>query len=306
MKTRLLILLLLSSFTFAQAQKKLAEIDGFSSPESVISDGQFLYVSNVGTELKPLEKDGDGYISRLTADGKVLNMKFITGLNAPKGSAIIGSVLFVTDIDQIVGFDTKTQNKVFTLAIPNGPKFLNDLVAISDTILIASATDVNKLYRINIKLKKYREMKVTSMPPAPNGLVYDPLSSLLYVNTYDQAGGVIVKIDLSKKDMKAEEVSQARGSFDGMALDNKQLLVSDWGGGAELGRLIRVDPSKMGAASPANALTLDATVVEASMFQLINLDEKLSGPADFLFVSKTRTLFLPCMMTGKLLVYILD
>jgi hypothetical protein len=52
-----------------------------------------------------LEKDGNGYISRLTPDGKMASAKWVTGLNAPKGLRSAGSTLWVSDIDEIVAID---------------------------------------------------------------------------------------------------------------------------------------------------------------------------------------------------------
>src|SRR5689334_2244123 len=76
----------------------------FTYPESLNSDGKFLYVSNIGNG-GPTGKDGDGYISKLTPDGKLISRTFFGGkLNAPKGSAIIRGVIYVADIDQIIGF----------------------------------------------------------------------------------------------------------------------------------------------------------------------------------------------------------
>ncbi|GAG56131.1 unnamed protein product [marine sediment metagenome] len=69
---------------------------GFKKPESVLHDPQAdLYlVSNIVG--KALEKDERGFISKLSPDGKVLELKWIEGgrdgvkLNAPKGMAIAG------------------------------------------------------------------------------------------------------------------------------------------------------------------------------------------------------------------------
>ena len=52
-----------------------------------------------------LEKDGNGYISRLSPDGKVVSAKWVTGLNAPKGLRSAGGVLWVADIDEVVAID---------------------------------------------------------------------------------------------------------------------------------------------------------------------------------------------------------
>ena len=69
----------------APSLKLLAEVKGCASPESVATDGSHYYVSNVGKELKPTDKDGDGFISRMDLKGENLELRFIDGLNAPKG-----------------------------------------------------------------------------------------------------------------------------------------------------------------------------------------------------------------------------
>lgn len=53
---------------------------GFTFPESVGCDTtqKVLYVGNFGgTELKPAEKDGKGYISKVGLDGKVIEARFL-------------------------------------------------------------------------------------------------------------------------------------------------------------------------------------------------------------------------------------
>ncbi|MFZ6014466.1 MAG: ATP-binding protein, partial [Bacteroidota bacterium] len=57
----------------------------FRVPESVLFDSKanLLYVSNI--DGKSNEKDGKGFISKLSPDGKIIAMEWATGLNAPKG-----------------------------------------------------------------------------------------------------------------------------------------------------------------------------------------------------------------------------
>jgi hypothetical protein len=42
------------------------------------------------------------YISKVSPKGKMVNLKWMTGLDAPKGAAIHDGKLFVTDIDRLV------------------------------------------------------------------------------------------------------------------------------------------------------------------------------------------------------------
>ncbi|HAH23626.1 MAG TPA: ATP-binding protein, partial [Prolixibacteraceae bacterium] len=60
---------------------------GIKTPESALFDAKSnkIYVSNIDGD--PSKKDGNGFISILNADGKMEQLKWATGLNAPKGSA---------------------------------------------------------------------------------------------------------------------------------------------------------------------------------------------------------------------------
>ncbi len=59
----------------------------FAAPESAYFDAgsNAVFVSSINGQI--LEKDGNGYISRLSPDGKMVSAKWVTGLNAPKGHA---------------------------------------------------------------------------------------------------------------------------------------------------------------------------------------------------------------------------
>jgi glucose/arabinose dehydrogenase len=120
--------LLLAASSAAAAPAEVWRVAGLSSPESVLFDatGNVLYVSNVAGD--PGAKDGKGFISRLSTDGKVLDLEWATGLDAPKGLAQVGDKLYVSDIDRLVAIDTKTGAiaKQYPAA---GAKFLNDVAA---------------------------------------------------------------------------------------------------------------------------------------------------------------------------------
>ena len=74
----------------------------FAAPESAYYDAasNSVFVSSINGQI--LEKDGNGYISRLSPDGKMVSAKWVTGLNAPKGLRSAGNTLWVSDIDEIV------------------------------------------------------------------------------------------------------------------------------------------------------------------------------------------------------------
>ena len=89
-------------------------VEGFQGPESAQYDAELdvWYVSNINGS--PVDRDGNGYISRLKGDGTVDSLKFIVSgvngvkLDAPKGLALQGDTLWVADIVNLRGFNRKT------------------------------------------------------------------------------------------------------------------------------------------------------------------------------------------------------
>ena len=79
--------------------------DGFSAPEGVAlaPDGAY-FISNVGGE----ETDGDGYISKLGADGAIAAERFIDALDGPKGMTVNDGFLYVADNVRVRTFDAAT------------------------------------------------------------------------------------------------------------------------------------------------------------------------------------------------------
>src|SRR5262245_19992516 len=77
-------------------------LGGFKEPESALFDPQrnVIYVSNVAGDAKA--KDGIGFISKVSPDGKLIELEWVKGLNGPKGLVMNGNKLYVSDIDQLV------------------------------------------------------------------------------------------------------------------------------------------------------------------------------------------------------------
>ena len=105
---------------------------GFSTPESVLHDAaaDVYLVSNINGG--PLDRDYNGFISRVSPDGTVQDLKWIDGaeqgvtLNAPKGMAIQDGILFVADIDCIRMFDATSGAPLDNVCLANAT-FLNDV-----------------------------------------------------------------------------------------------------------------------------------------------------------------------------------
>lgn len=120
---------------------------GFASPESAFYDAasNAVFVSSINGPI--LEKDGNGYISRLSPDGKVVAEKWATGVNAPKGLRSARGVLYAADIDTVVGFDIKSGKEVSRVTIA-GAVFLNDLATAPDGPIYVSDSTALKIFEV--------------------------------------------------------------------------------------------------------------------------------------------------------------
>jgi sugar lactone lactonase YvrE len=123
---------------------------GLSTPESVLwsATHNAWYVSNINGN--PSAKDDNGFIVRLSADGGVMDsVPFINGaddditLHAPKGMAIVGDTLWVTDIDAMRGFNVSTGTLVASVDLSSmKATFLNDATTGADGAVYITDTGI--------------------------------------------------------------------------------------------------------------------------------------------------------------------
>jgi sugar lactone lactonase YvrE len=210
-----------------------------STPESILYDeADDLYlVSNINGA--PTDADGNGYISKVSPDGKVLDAKWIDGtkpgvkLDAPKGSALADGVLWVADITNVRQFDAKTGAPKGSIKIP-GSTFLNDVtpdghggVFVSDTGVDGkfAPTGADAIYHVT------KDGKVTPLIKnkdlgGPNGVLAGPDGSVWVVT---MRTGELYQVTAKGEKQKAEKLP--KGQLDGIVgLDNGELLISSWEG----------------------------------------------------------------------------
>lgn len=105
-----------------------------TTAESTLYDksNRIIYVSNINGNHSI--KDGNGFISKMNPDGTISQLQWVSGLNAPKGMALLNDKLYVTDIDEVVEINIADSSIVNKYPV-EGAKFLND-----------AATDGNRVY----------------------------------------------------------------------------------------------------------------------------------------------------------------
>lgn len=110
---------------------------GFDAPEGAAlgPEGSY-FISNISGDA--VARDGNGFISKVAADGTVLMMRWAEGLDAPKGMVVQGDTLYVADIGQIVTFDAHNGTKLDEVVI-EGAEFLNDMTVWQDAVLVSDS-----------------------------------------------------------------------------------------------------------------------------------------------------------------------
>ncbi|HSV30070.1 MAG TPA: hypothetical protein VLL76_10945 [Candidatus Omnitrophota bacterium] len=264
----------------AQSLEKAWETTGFANPESVLWDGvaKVLYVSNVNGS--PMDKDGNGYISKLSADGKVLAEKWVTGLDAPKGMAVFNGRLYISDVDRVVVVDTKT-GKITKTHAAAGAKFLNDVTEDDQgTIYVSDMLD-SAIWRL--KSGKLEKWLANPSLEAPNGLKVD--KGRLVIASWGPMTGDGFKTSkpgnlkaVSINDTMIRDLGPGFGNLDGLEPDGKGgWLVSDWLNGG----VFRTD--RQGQAT-----------------RILSLDQ---GSADIGVIPEQKLLLVPMMMHAKVVAY---
>lgn len=223
MKRMIVFLLFSIPFSFCvSAQHQLVKLwqtdTLLRTPESALFNpkNNFLYVSNINGQANV--KDGNGSIGKVGLDGKIIDVDWVKGLNAPKGMGLYNGMLWVADIDQVVGIDVKTATITKRINV-EGSTFLNDIAIDAKGVVYVSDTRVNKVYNVE-------NGKVTTLLEnlkGPNGLfcIGDDLFIL--------DNGALLKMS---KDKKVTTITGGmESSTDGLeSVDGHDFLASCWVG----------------------------------------------------------------------------
>ncbi|HEX6990904.1 MAG TPA: hypothetical protein VF151_03430 [Gemmatimonadales bacterium] len=240
-------------------------VRGLSAPESVIHDADqdVYFVTNINGN--PGARDGNGFISRMKPDGTVDSLHFVMGgrngvtLNAPKGTAITGDTLWVTDLDAVRGFNRFTGAPLATIEFGRRARFLNDLalgpdgrlyvsemgVATNDTGQM-SPTGLDNVFRIGDG-HRIESIMTRSKVPMPNGITSHGRGLLI---------GSFSEPEVREWREDAESlvtVGKASGTVDGIGvLDDGRIVASSWDDSTVAVVGATPEPLITGVAAPAD------------------------------------------------------
>jgi sugar lactone lactonase YvrE len=223
---------------------KIAEIDNLAAPEALSFDpAQNVYfISNVnGT---PGVKDGNGFISRVTADGVMDSLHFIQGgrdsvtLDSPMGSRVQGDTLWVLDVDKLRGFNTRTGAPTTVVDFaPYNAHFLNDLAIdstgefyITDTGVQMTADGKESHPGPDRIFHVARDRSVTialstSFLSSPDGIDFDLRGRRFVLAPF--AGSAVQQ--WKSTDPGPSDVAKGKGLFDGVEVEpSGAILITSW------------------------------------------------------------------------------
>lgn len=224
-----LFILLISACLSAMAQQSIPELtlvwtlEGLESPESVLlsQDNSFLYVSNVNGGGG--DKDGNGYIARVSLTGELLECDWVDGLNAPKGLGLKDGKLYVSDIDQVVIIDTATESIEKRIEV-SGADFLNDITVNTDGTVLISDSGNSTIYKLNDN-KQAEVLMTDDSFSGINGLL--PHDGQLLITTMDK--GELLSLDVATQNINV--IAGSMKNADGITpVTGGGYIVSSWPG----------------------------------------------------------------------------
>jgi hypothetical protein len=183
--------------------------EGLLNVESIIYDdsNEVFYATNgldyrVGT---------NGFISKISDEGILQELKWIVGLNRPTGMAIKDSLLYVADVNSLVVINTKKGNVVKRFLEPIQNSGLNDVAIDYGGEVYVSASFIHAVFKLrNDSLELWtRDDKEFQWA---NGLIAN--SSEIVV-----AGLGLCKIDINSKVITQIKLESEMQDFDGIVPD---------------------------------------------------------------------------------------
>lgn len=261
----LLFIAITADVSAQHSLKKLWSTDTtLAIPESVLPVKDVLYVSLI--DGGAWARDGKGGVGKLTKTGKIISQDWITGLNAPKGLGKYGDMLYVADLDELVGISISQGKIVRKIAIKDAEN-LNDITVDKNGVVYVSDTKKACVF----KVKDNNATLYLDNLKSANGL--KAIGDKLYILTGD---GMYV----SEGGKAPTKICSLEHGGDGMEpIGNGDFLVTEWAG---YFYYVNKDGSKR--------LILDTHTTN-------------NRTADIGYVAATRTVYVPTFLGKSVVAY---
>jgi DNA-binding beta-propeller fold protein YncE len=283
------------SLDLIKVNKLWETANDLKNPESVAFSPKqnVLFVSNINGN--PTQKDQNGFISKVSpTNGSIIELRWVSGLNAPKGIAISnnGNRLYVSDINDLVEIDIDS-GKILKLYNAQASAFLNDVASDNQGNIYVSDTITNSIYKLNAtdtSVNGSSSLQAWLQSPqlnGPNGLHVDNTKGKLIVASLgkmSKPGAGIEVVDLKSKTVTVlgkEGTTSPFGGLDGIESDAAE-------------KLYYVTDNLAGKLFVVNA---DGTGYRVLM------DLHTHGAADLGLLPDQGTIIIPIMQDNKLIAF---
>lgn len=241
------------------------------TPESALYDEtrDVIYVSNVN--LNPRQKDGNGFISKVSTKGEILDLYWVDGLSSPKGMGLFGNILYTTDVDEIVSIDVEKGEIINKIALEKAGMF-NDISVDASGRVYISDMDSSRVYVLeDNRLSLWKEGDLD----LPNGVFIE--EDRLLVGEVGASDFSAFSLITGEKTVIASEM----GRPDGIVATSVPgyYIVSDW-----QGEIFLVNPS-------------------GEKTSLLNTKAADINTADIWFIPAENLLLVPTFFDNRLVAY---
>ncbi|MCY7351796.1 MAG: SMP-30/gluconolactonase/LRE family protein [Cytophagaceae bacterium] len=262
--------LLLAPSLQAQTLTKKWESDTLLQvPESVLFDASTnsLYAACINGQ--PWGVDGNGYVAKLSPEGKITTLKWATGFDAPKGMGISGGKMYLADVTKIRVIDLKT-GKLETTLEPQGAKQLNDVSAGPDGTVYV--TDMGRSMILQVKNGQVSTFLEDKTLERPNGV--RAVGKRMFV--VDAGKGIFYEI-MSDKSLR--KIAEGMPSGDGIEPVGNDFLLSRWAG------------------------VINYCTADGKLTKLLDTEAQKINAADIGYDPKTRMVFVPTFFKNSVVAY---
>jgi len=258
----------------------------FSQPESAYfytsgstDSGVYFISSTNGNEV--------GWVSKLAADGSMIESRWATDLQNPMGMRVSGKRLWINNTTEIVGLNLDNPNDRIIHPI-DGAISLNDLATDSSGHAYLSDSMNSRVVRVNLATGE-NSTYISTLPSSPNGVLIQ--GDRLYIASWGvmsdrpeeraewitKTAGDLYWVSLKDEKKSRHIVAPELGNLDGVEIDQQgNIYVSDW----ESGKLYKMSSGTK---------------------TIISLGQYGQGLADIGLNSLTGELALPVMLSSEVL-----
>lgn len=204
----------------------IISVSGLSGPESVRYDPELdvFFVANFNDEPAG---DANGFVSKVSAEGEILALKFMQGserwpLHGGRGMFIDARGLWVVDAGGVHVFNRNTGEQLDFVNFSRFELgFLNDIVLAGDGSLYVTDTGTSRLYRISGNTVSM----VARTAMAPNGITVNPANGRLLLAPW-RGDLELVEWDASNGSFTSIGKLDGGGNYDGIEVVNGHIIVA--------------------------------------------------------------------------------